>query len=121
MEAALQHRTVTPEALAIIEQGAPKSLTQNPNVRSDSVKVQPVVAPKPTDEQQRPLKPKVDKAGEMESVAIVSATFRLPANIPPALLKASSERKLKKVQPFTQQDIVTEALTNWLRKNGYLH
>lgn len=46
-------------------------------------------------------------------------TFRVPATIPPALLKASSERKIKQIQPFTQQDIVAEALTAWLQKNGY--
>jgi len=34
------------------------------------------------------------------------------------LLKASSDRKIKKVHPFTQQDIVAEALTDWLKKNG---
>jgi len=42
--------------------------------------------------------------------------IRLPATIPPALLKASSERKIKKIHPFTQQDIVAEALTVWLQK-----
>jgi len=120
MEAALQPRSVKPDALAIIEEGAPKSQLPNPTIKLDSANVQPVSAPKPA-EPQRPVKPKNDKAKEMEDVAIVSATFRLPANLPPALLKASSERKLKKIQPFTQQDIVTEALTEWLKKTGYLN
>jgi hypothetical protein len=46
--------------------------------------------------------------------------FRVPTEISTALFKASSERKMKKTRPFTQQDIVTEALTIWLQKNGYL-
>jgi hypothetical protein len=119
MSAALQPPVVTPETLAIIHQGAPKPLTQNPAVAVDSVKVQPATTPTQLDETPRPAKAKAGKDRGDESVAIVSATFRLPATIPPALLKASSERKIKKIQPFTQQGIVAEALTAWLQKNGY--
>jgi hypothetical protein len=119
MSEALQPPTLPPEALAIIEQGNPKSRTQNPTVSVDSVKVQPTATLKQNDGTERPAKPKTEKGREPESVAIVSATFRLPATIPPALLKASSERKIKKIHPFTQQDIVAEALTVWLQKNSY--
>jgi hypothetical protein len=120
MSAALQPSIVPPEALAIIQQGAPKPMTQNPSVAVDSVKVQAsAAAPRQSDEPQHPAKAKIVKERGDEIVAIVSATFRLPATIPPALLKASSERKLKKIQPFTQQGIVAEALTAWLQKNGY--
>jgi len=112
---------VSPEARAIIAQGTPRPLTQNPTVAVDSVKVQPAVAAvaKPSNEPQQSAKARTEKERGAESVAIVSATFRLPATIPPALLKASSERKIKKIQPFTQQDIVADALTEWLKKNGY--
>jgi len=118
MSAALQPPVVPPEAIAIIQQGAAKPLTQNPVITVDSAKVQPATASKSSDEPQRPAKPKAEKERGAESVAIVSATFRLPATLPPALLKASSDRKIKKVHPFTQQDIVAEALTDWLKKNG---
>ena len=118
MSAALQPPVVPPEAFAIIAQGAAKPLTQNPVVAVDSAKAQPVTASKPTEESQRPAKAKAEKERGAESVAIVSATFRLPATLPPALLKASSDRKIKKIHPFTQQDIVAEALTDWLKKNG---
>lgn len=103
---AVRPLTLPPEAEAIISQGTPKPQTQNPAVAIDSAKVQPA-------------KSKSEKGREGENVAIVTATFRLPATIPPALLKASSERKIKKIQPFTQQDIVGEALTGWLQKHGY--
>jgi hypothetical protein len=119
MSAALQPPVVSPEALAIIAQGTPKPLTQNPAVVVDAVKVQPAAAPKASEEPQHPAKARVEKEREVQSVAIVSVTFRLPANIPPTLLKASSDRKIKKIHPFTQQDIVAEALTDWLKKNGY--
>src|SRR5690349_12422871 len=45
-------------------------------------------------------------------------SIRLPADIPEALLRASLERKLKRVKPWTQQDIVSEALLQWLKRNG---
>ncbi len=49
---------------------------------------------------------------------IVSITVRLPASLPPRLLRASVERKLQRKQPFTQQDIVAAALEHWLTQNG---
>lgn len=119
MSAALQPPTLPPEAKAFIEQGSPKPQTQNPAVSVDSVKVQPTATPKASTGTEQPAKPRHEKGRQVESVAIVSATFRLPATIPPALLKASSERKIKKIQPFTQQDIVAEALSLWLQKNGF--
>jgi hypothetical protein len=83
------------------------------------VKLQSPSLPKPFTETERPAKAKPEKGREGESVGIVTMTFRVPATIPPALLKASSERKIKKIQPFTQQDIVAQALTAWLQKNGH--
>ena len=49
---------------------------------------------------------------------IVSITVRLPAGLPPRLLRASLQRKLQRKQPFTQQDIVAAALEQWLTQNG---
>jgi hypothetical protein len=51
---------------------------------------------------------------------LVSVYVRLPGEISQALLKASSERKIAKLRPFTQQDIVAEAVQNWLQRNGHL-
>jgi hypothetical protein len=50
---------------------------------------------------------------------LVSMTFRLPADIPAGLIRAAADQKLKQVAPCSQQDIVAEALTQWLRKHGY--
>ena len=119
MSAAIQPPTVTPDLLAIIDQGSPKPQTPRPPVAVDAVKVQTGATPKQVEEPQRPAKAKVEKERGGDSAALVSVNFRLPATIAPALLKASSDRKIKKIQPFTQQDIVAEALTDWLRKNGY--
>ena len=50
----------------------------------------------------------------------VSMTFRLAPEIPVALLRASVERKVRQQRPFTQQEIVTEAVKHWLKVNGFL-
>jgi hypothetical protein len=123
MTAALQNN-LPPAALTLIKEGTPKPQTINPSPTVTAATVKPqedTAVSKPVSEPQRPVATRTEKEREGETIAIVSATFRLPANIPPVLLKASSERKIKKIQPYTQQDIVAEALTVWLKKNGYQH
>ena len=44
----------------------------------------------------------------------VSMTFRLPAELSSQLVRASLDRKLKRETPFTQQDIIAQALSFWL-------
>jgi hypothetical protein len=44
----------------------------------------------------------------------VSMTFRLPADLPSRLIQISAERKVRREMPFSQQDIVAEALREWL-------
>lgn len=44
----------------------------------------------------------------------VSMTFRLPADLPGRLIQVSAQRKLRREAPFSQQDIVAEALREWL-------
>lgn len=53
-----------------------------------------------------------------ERRAPVSMTFRLPAEFPSALLRVAMERKLRGQSPFTQQDIVAEAVREWLERNA---
>ncbi len=47
-------------------------------------------------------------------------SFRLPAELPVALMRASMERKLRREKPFTQQEMVAQAVHEWLRRNGHL-
>ena len=120
MSAALQTPGLSPEAVAIIKEGTPKPQTQTPMISTVAATVQlrPASMPRPTAEAPQPAKPKAPKADE--TVSLVSMNFRVPAGIPAALLRASFQLKMKKTRPFTQQDIVAEALTGWLQKNGYL-
>jgi hypothetical protein len=55
----------------------------------------------------------------MSATGTVSITVRLPADIPARLLRVSTERKLNRIRPWTQQEIMAEALAQWLSKNGY--
>jgi len=50
--------------------------------------------------------------------APVSMTFRLPAELPSALLRVAMERKLRGESPCTQQDIVAQAVREWLERNA---
>jgi hypothetical protein len=85
-------------------------LDHQPDIRGrDSVAVAPpqneVPSPKPRD-------------AEPIFEGIVSITVRLPSSLPLRLLRASVERKLQRKHPFTQQDIVAEALQQWLTQNA---
>jgi hypothetical protein len=118
LEGALQTPTLPPEAFAIIKEGTPKPQTQL--AATAPARPQEPALSKPAGESVEPAKPRAQKERTTEVVASVPMTVRVASEIPLALLKASSERKLKKVRPYTQQDIVAEALQHWLQKNGYL-
>jgi hypothetical protein len=59
------------------------------------------------------------ESGPAPAVGIAAMTVRVPAEIPGRLLRASTDRKLSRRRPCTQQEIVAEALTQWLGHNGY--
>jgi hypothetical protein len=82
-----------------------------------SAKPQETQLPKSIAETPAPaVKPKREKP-VAPPTGLVPLNCRLPAEIPLALLKASSERKMKKIRPYTQQDIIAEALSDWIKKN----
>ena len=45
---------------------------------------------------------------------------RIDPAITSALLRASTDRRIAGLTPFTQRDIIAEALTEWMKKRGYL-
>jgi hypothetical protein len=46
-----------------------------------------------------------------------SLTFRLPAGLSVQLADTAAERKRRRERPFSQQDIVAEALADWLNRH----
>ena len=68
----------------------------------------------------KPSKPVREKETEPEPFNTqMTLSVRLPSEIPLKILRAATDRKIARVRPWTQQEIVAEALTLWLRKNGY--
>jgi hypothetical protein len=56
-------------------------------------------------------------AGEIPLPVLVPQTFRLPQRLLEDLARAAIERKIKRRKPWSQQDIVAEAIKEWLRKH----
>ena len=91
-------------------------------------------APKPKKKETQPmarpaLKEKFDQ--EQSSVAANAAAHysltgngainaRIDPAITSALLRASTDRRIAGQTPFTQRDIIAEALIEWMKKRGYL-
>jgi hypothetical protein len=100
MNAALETVELPPEALSLIRQGTPQPQIEKP-------------APEPRE-------PKRPKPMPMPNAGLAFLSFRLPPEIAQALLTASLDRKLQRLRPWTQQEIAAEALSAWLRKQGYL-
>ena len=142
MGAALNSALLPPEAMALIKEGTPKSVAplsiapsekhvEIPPTTEDAQAIStpaPVSVTKVTSTthsespvekltKAKPLREKIAVPPSTE--ALVSMTFRIPASVPTALLRASSERKIRRERPFTQQEIVTEALGQWLNRNGF--
>jgi hypothetical protein len=61
-----------------------------------------------------------EKEAEVLRGGTVSLSVRVPFEIPDALVRGSADRKVKRQRPFTQQDITVEAVSQWLKKYGYL-
>jgi len=49
----------------------------------------------------------------------VTVTVRLEPEVADALSQASAERKVKRLEPYTQQDIIGDALKQWLQNAGF--
>ena len=49
---------------------------------------------------------------------LVSQTYRLPADLVKELIKVAVSRKLDRTAPWAQQDIVAEAIRDWLTKHA---
>ena len=138
MSEALRTVELPAEAIALIQEGSPRPkaastiLTPKGEV-SRSVPVAPshpvgsvaqttngLVADRLEEGSRHATHPRPMRQPEPMPVGgIISITVRVPAEIPARLLRASTDRKLAKVRPCTQQEMVAEALGQWLRKNGY--
>ena len=111
-----------PELQSIIDAGRPRPMAPTlPTAAPGSPDAAAGTSKAPAAQEAAVVRPvRKERGGEENDAPLVSITVRVPANIVPVLLKAASERKMKKLRPFTQQGIVTEALAAWLRRSGHL-
>ena len=63
---------------------------------------------------------KVALAPAPKPVTTSNLSVRIDARITAAYLRAMTERKIQGITPATQQEIVAEAMVDWLKKHGYL-
>jgi hypothetical protein len=127
MSAALKTPELPPEAIALIKEGTPKPLVEKrvpeapvqsgAGSRDVETEFSPPEAPAARVTRARPVVQREVEAARFSGTAHLSV--RLPAEMPQALLRASLDRKLRRVKPWTQQDIVADALMAWLKRNGY--
>lgn len=59
-------------------------------------------------------------ASEVLDQVLIPVTVRLPHRMAQALRRAYLEQRLKHAKPDTQQEIVEEALGDWLSRQGFL-
>ena len=50
---------------------------------------------------------------------ISNLSVRIDSRIAASLLRAMTERRIEGTAPATQQDIVADAMVDWLKKHGY--
>jgi hypothetical protein len=95
---------LTPEKIAFLKGDPPEP---HPSVEEQS--------PQSIPENMRMASPAPAPVGRER----VTVTVRLEPDVVAALVQASAERKVKRLHPHSQQDIVGDALKLWLRDAGF--
>lgn len=114
---------MTPEAAAFI-QGESKQ-TQVENVRLIDVVPTSTEEDKPSDKRMKTRSRAIREEQEpgpsdVLDELLVSRTARFQYRTAQALTRAHLERKLKRLRPSSQQEIIELAVQAWLRDRGYL-
>jgi hypothetical protein len=130
ISAALKTDELSPEAKALIQEGTPKPQikVEAPSASELRTDPAPVSSIQENEDQTQAefVKPTRQRTSNHKETAaapvagLVSAPFRLPAEISQALMSASFDRKINRQKPSTQQEIAAESLSGQLKKNGYL-
>lgn len=116
---------ITPEKLAFIKGGESKVSPEPEKVKVIEKALQPAEESKPLENKAKRSKRSTREEQEPEPADVlnqilVSITNRFQHRTVQALRRAHLERKLKNIQPNTQQEIIEMALQEWLTERGYL-
>lgn len=113
----LRHET-TAEANSSDSAKAARTVPQQETKAEDSA-ANDTVGALPTESHVR-IRPKPrQKAALAEQIILENVTARLQRGTNELLTEAALRQKLKKLEPNTRQDIVEEAVREWLRKHDY--
>jgi hypothetical protein len=116
---------VSPEARDFIQAGIPKSQFVQTDSKKEAGEATPpglleTKAVEQRSEAEQPAKKRMPKqvtqTEEEESPLPIRVpqTYRLPQRLVEDLARAAIERKIKRRKPWSQQDIVAEAIGEWL-------
>jgi hypothetical protein len=111
--------SISAEEREFIEAGKPQRLTA-PSVREEPSPTPKDEAPTAKEEAPAPRKsaaPRKSPTVTAPPAVLVSQTYRLPADLIKELTMTAVARKLERTPPWSQQDIVAEALREWLHKH----
>jgi hypothetical protein len=110
------HSSLDPKIAAdFIRQG---TSIPKPAIETTIDKVQRSETANADDSNETPLKRKI--RGAFIAPSPIPIHVRVRPEIASALKAAALDREMKGIIPFTQKDIVEEALEPWLRENGFL-
>ncbi len=105
--------TISQEERDFIEAGTPQTRKEPPAPSEE-----PPPAPKEDQVAERkPAERRRQKAPELPTV-LISQTYRLPTDLVKDLTRVAVERKLNRTAPWSQQDIVAEAVREWISKHA---
>jgi hypothetical protein len=104
--------SISDEEREFIEAGKPQPSTLAVRQETPAPKNEEPQAPR------KPTAPRKAPAVTQSPSVLVSQTYRLPADLVKELTKTAVDRKLDRTPPWSQQDIVAEALKEWLNKHA---
>ena len=107
---------LTPDEQEFLDRGAAK-----PAARKRSPKKQKETSPMNTSAALKESPPSVSpRPAPRPTQADYALNTRITADISDGLLRATTERKLRRLEGSNIRDIVEEAMADWLKRNGYL-
>lgn len=117
---------LTPDEQSFLETGKPGRAAPKPNSepkatsKKENSPMASTALKKDFAQPSSALMPPSTALPQFTMAGAVSLNVRIEPEISTALLRASMDRKIQRLDPFTQRDIVAEALAEWLKKHGYL-